>query len=435
MEQQTIDMLMNLMANIGGALGGKGSWQEAVGSVAKSHIQSRNFAAMIQQLRKGFPPGMSMKVDGSSPDGKISFTGPADTVTENQHLPGFSSDVGTVNPFVEARPGSMGLSSVGGVVSPIPTPNPTIPTGSIGPAGGGFINPSMSPLNISGANLEGLTPENITAALQIMHGQQQIGLQGEELGIRKADLAMRQEDQPFDLLVKLAQVQHNQALSRKLAQGEPLDQPYPVSVPGVGPVTQRQWEHIPDKDRAYALYAFQASKLGPDAKLMSRAEWETYTPTDHIKMLKQMQIDPTLLNMEIKLRSAGATNINVGVEKAKALGDLQGELFFGDPKWAGTLDTHMGSKEVAEATFNAGTTARQKAKVSGVKDKNALNEADNAAVAKEKTAAKASFIDDRIKAGGGVLVKDTVWDKDGKTAIWTVKWPSGTVQTIRYKIK
>ncbi len=431
MEPQTIDTLINLLGQMGGAVGGKGSWQEAAGGWASGRVKSRNYAAMLQKILSGMPPGAEMKA-GTGADGKFTVTMPTASLKNNQDLPGFSNGATeNMNPLVQNQP-----ASVGGVASPTPTPAPTMNAG-----GGGFVNPSLSPLNISGANLEGLTPAEITQALQLMEGQQRIGVASEDLNIRRADLVMRQEDQPVDLLTKLIQIQHINAQTKKLNQGEPLDKPYPVPIPGAGPggvplvVTQRQWEHIPDKDRAYALYAFQAKQLGSDAKLMSRAEWETYTPTDHIKMLKQMQVDPKLLDMEMKLRSAGATNINVGVEKAKALGELQGELFFSDPKWAGTLDTHMGSKEVTQSIFDAGSTARQKAKTSGVKDKKALNEADNTATVKAKASMKAGFIDDRIRAGGGILVKDTVWDKDGKTAIWTVKWPSGTVQTIRYKIK
>jgi hypothetical protein len=420
MEQATQDELVNLLASMGGALGGKGSWQEAAGGWAKGRVQSRNYAAMLQKLLAGMPAGTEMKA-GAGADGKMTFSIPTANVTENQHLPGFSSDVGNVNPFVEQRPGS-----VGGVVSPTPAPAPTAPA-----PGGGFVNPSSSlpstsGVNLAGLNLAGLTPENITQALQLQHSQQQIGLAGETLGINKGKFAMEQRSEPYDLMAKMAQVQHLQAQAKKLAQGEPLDRPYPVPVPGVGVVSQRQWEHIPDKDRSYALYAFQAKQLGSDAKIMSKSEWETYTPTDHIKMLRQMQVDPQLMDMEMKLRQAGATNIDLGIAKKQAMNKLEGESYFSDPKWTKDIESHMGTEDVKQKVFDASSSSKNK-------DKTVRAAENKKAESLTKFKETSSYIENKIKAGGGEII-DLKYSSDKRTLVWTVKWPSGATTTVKHDV-
>lgn len=418
MEQQTIDMLVNALSSMGGAMGGKGSWQEAAGNFAKSRMQSRNYAAMLQKILGGMPSGAELKAAAGA-NGKTTITMPTASIQNNQDLPGFSSDVGNMNPFIEQQP-----QSVGGVVSP--TPAPTSAPATTPTSGGGFVNPSMSPLNINaGANLEGLTPENITEALQLGQGQQHIGIAGEELGIRKADLAMRQESQPLERLLIAAQIRHATAQSTKLEAGEPLDQLYPVPVPGIGAVTQRQWEHIPEKDRAYSLYAYQAKILGfASDKIMSRSQWDDFTPTEHTRLLKQLQIDPQLMATELKLREASKTDINLGVEKKKEMNKLEGESYFVDPKnLTNDLAKHLNTEEVKNKIDDAEMSSRNR-------DKKLRAAENKAAGSIARFSEHAGFIENQIKAGGGEIV-NTKYSSDYRTLIWTVKWPSGTTSTIK----
>lgn len=412
-------MLVNLLATVGN-MGGKGSVGDTLGNFAKSRIQSKNYAAMLQKILGGMPPGAEMKA-AAGPDGKMTFTMPTASVTENQHLPGFSANAESNDAMSQilAGNGTMAPTTVGGVNTPAPVNNtgmnPANPVG--GNAGGGFVNPSSSPQNISGVNLaglnlEGLTPQEITQALQLQQGQQHInlsaegmGINRENLGISKADLAMRQEAKPLEQLMRAAQIRHLMAQSGHLESGgenktaEIKNYEYAKGQGFKG--TFDEWKNITEsasiKDYQYAVKNGYAGSF---------EKWKT------------------------DMAQAGATRIENKIQTKQEMNKLEGESYMADPKNLNNdLSKHLNSEEVKNEIFSAGSDAMLKAKGSGVKDKAALNEADRVGTSVAKFKANAGFIENQIKGGGGTIQSATV-SKDKRSITWTVKWPSGNTTTV-----
>lgn len=138
--------------------------------------------------------------------------------------------------------------------------------------------------------------------------------------------------------------------------------------------------------------------------------------TDHMKEFKKVKDEGYKGDFNtwlIAQKKAGATNISLETKLAekKAMSELSGQLYFNDPKW--TEDIH---KQVAE--FDKGLAWN-------------LPEKDRP-LARSKTIVKA--IEDKIVGGGGTI-QGVAMDKDNKTMIWTVKWPSGDTKTIKQAVR
>lgn len=104
------------------------------------------------------------------------------------------------------------------------------------------------------------------------------------------------------------------------------------------------------------------------------------------------------------------------VEEKKAFGEIEGQLYFKDPGWIDDLSKHMSSSGIETKIFAA-------------YDKNNPS-AEPLARAKESV----KFIESKISAGGG-KVQEVKFAEDGKTMIWTVRWPSGDVEEIKHAVR
>jgi len=60
------DLMVQLLLGTGSALGGKGSWQEALGGIIQKYKSSKEYKSMLQQLLSGLPQGASVKGDNQS---------------------------------------------------------------------------------------------------------------------------------------------------------------------------------------------------------------------------------------------------------------------------------------------------------------------------------------------------------------------------------
>lgn len=57
------DLLMYMLAGVGGSLGGKGSWQEALGGMTQQSMASKNMMQLLGKMLGGeLVPGSSMKM-------------------------------------------------------------------------------------------------------------------------------------------------------------------------------------------------------------------------------------------------------------------------------------------------------------------------------------------------------------------------------------
>ena len=174
-----------------------------------------------------------------------------------------------------------------------------------------------------------------------------------------------------------------------------------------------------------AIELAKLNELPPEAKVYNFAksaegggfkgsfdEWKN--STGHMKDYKKVLESPAYGKWLEKMATAGAVKVSLDtkLEEKKAMGGLAGQLYFKDPKWTTELDKHIN-------TFKEDDLWTVK------------NEKDRPlAIAKEKV----SFIEGKITAGGGAIQTVNL-EKDGKTMVWTVKWPSGDTETIKQAVK
>lgn len=245
--------------------------------------------------------------------------------------------------------------------------------------------------SLSGADLAGLTPEMISQALQFKMGAEQMGQQ--------------EYNDYINNLYKMGMLEAQTAPKAP----SPLDQPFPVEVPGLGQVTNRQWDSLPKEEQEYAIFYNQAKKLG-DEDIMTREEYRNLDPTDREQFLRSAMKDPALMEAAVQLAKAGATTIGEIAGREKAKGELKGQLYFKDPDWVDDLSKHMSSSAVRQKVIQSDNQDLERAKE------------------------VVSFIEDKILASGG-SIQDVKWAEDGKTMIWTVQWPSGDIEEVRRGIR
>ena len=124
-------------------------------------------------------------------------------------------------------------------------------------------------------------------------------------------------------------------------------------------------------------------------------------------------------NWMLEMAKAGAINLGGKLEEKKAMSELEGQLYFSNPKWTEDLNKQISNfvtKDLWEARDANGKLIEEK-------DRPLV-------IAKERV----KYIEGKIDAGSGIIQSVTM-DKDGKTMIWTVKWPSGDVKTIKQAVR
>jgi len=283
---------------------------------------------------------------------------------------------------------------------PVPTmPNLPAPAPVQQQAGRGLLNPSGSLPEISRSALAGLSPENISAALQGV-----LNIEG-----LNQDKLKTLIDKPY----KEALTIRNLAESARILQGEPLDRPYPIPVPGIGDVTVREWSNLPTEQKQYAAYK-NLEKLGEGVDLSYEEFLKEYDKTDREKFLRAAMGDEDLMSAAKDLAKSGATRISLGekLEEVKEKGKLAGQVYFSDPKWPDDLTKHMSSKPVRQKIADA---------------------PDAEGEAKARKDARIEYIESKIKTGGEIL--SIRYADDGRTMIWKVKWNSGDIEEVQYVVR
>lgn len=351
-------MLYYLLAGMGGKLGGKGSWQEALGAMTQQGIAAKSQKSLEEERME-----MVRKMLSGDPSTNIP-TGASVTY----------GDKGM----------TLKMPTVGAPEEPAASPAPAgVITDDIRKQ---YINPLPSPLDTSSASLAGLTPQDVSRALT---GAVSVESLRQTMLNRRAEIA-------------------------KL-YGGPLEQLYPIQVPGVGQVTHRQWTNLPAEEKEYAIYANAAKNLG-DTDIMSREDWKMTEPTERERFIRAAMKDPKLMEAAKEVAEAGAMRLTLGdkLEEVKAKAGLKGQLYFKDPKWTSDVEKHISSEDVQNELIQY--------------------EPGSAEMIDAKARQKIKFIEDKISAGGGKIMK-VKWAADGKTMIWTVRWPSGDTEAVRYAVR
>ena len=140
-------------------------------------------------------------------------------------------------------------------------------------------------------------------------------------------------------------------------------------------------------------------------------EFQTDSRTTHEKDYDRAVKDGytgTFNEWMLEMRKAGATRITLGekLEEKKAVSELQGQLYFQDPKWVDDVSKYISDKAVRSRILTSDDPNAERREVG-------------------------RYIDRKIEAGGGTI-QSVKWSEDGRTAVWTVQWEDGTVGTVRY---
>jgi len=267
------------------------------------------------------------------------------------------------------------------------------------------------------ASVAFLTPENIAAVAGLRQRQEHLKQEafkdlvdsmykGEQLGLHKrtTDIEERYKNKLIEQIE--ANLKAKAGIGAGVGAGiKPLDQPF------LGKLTLRQFNALPESAREYLLAKKGAEVLG-DTDFMTKREWEEIKPNERVKFLEELSKRPELVELQERLSKAGAP-VNVienAVNKELALSEIEGQKYFNKPGWADDVNKYLASEEVQDKIFTS-------------------KEPD-----KTKAIETVGYIESKIKAGGGEIV-NVKWDDDGKTMVWTVKWPSGNTSTIRRAVK
>lgn len=144
------NLLLYYLSGMGKALSPEGSVGEALGGMTQQHIQSRNYMKMLQSLLSGMPAGSKLTGDRDN----IMFKVP-------------TSAAGGTAPEATPQTGLQTTPKIGEL--------PSEQRSAMYAGGMNLLNPSPSLPDVSGADLAGLTPKEISQALQFKMGYEQLG--------------------------------------------------------------------------------------------------------------------------------------------------------------------------------------------------------------------------------------------------------------------
>lgn len=306
-----------------------------------------------------------------------------------------------------------------GLAAPLGTPSELVQMGQGNiPQGGTVTTPNPFVSGQSGSSLTpsdmvGLSSQDINAALGAKHNQDQLALQRDQLTNKSAQDLM-------DMKYKIISLAGDQAYKSKLMENLDSEiaaraKDYPLGDTGVmGSASdyiayqKLLKENNPNEVK---LFEYARDKQGYTGSFM---DFKNSDKTGHqkdfdaaVKSGYKGDFNTWMLDMA----KAGAINLGGKLEEKKAMSELSGQLYFNDPKWINDLEKTT-EKYVSDNLWN-------------VKDP--------ATKTLETAKYKAKQIESQILAGGGT--SNAAWAADGKTMVWTVKWPSGDTKEIKVKLR
>ena len=358
-----------------GANTDKGFQMENVNAVTNQSIKSNSMMKLLQNALS--PDGSSVNADGKG----ITIKATNDSAMY-KNLIGADEGVGPSKVDESLRPAD---------------PATTQPTSALARVLAGM----------NSGNTTGLTPEQMMSGISMAQEQDKFSQKtyGEVVDRLRQD-RMANADIPYkEALTK-------QAIAATAENTPTVDITYGDKTMKVTPKDAIAWEKMkkettPNEVKLYEYAQGQGYKG-------SIVDFKNADQTGHKKDFDEAVksgYKGKFSNWMLEMAKAGAINLGTKVEEKKAMSELEGQLYFNNPKWSKDVDDQV-------ATFN--------------KDQAWLVPEKDRPLARSKVVVKS--IEDKITAGSGAI-QSVVMDKDNKTMIWTVKWPSGDVKIIKRAIK
>lgn len=307
--------------------------QQNIGAQSKVKAQNAYLKQLAEALR-GSAPQKSGTSTGSSASIKMGPTGltanvPIDRVLDDSDTAGLlgqllgdsfmGEDINKPAPLIQGQPQPQ---------QQLPSPDmlqQTMamlfrePTGTLNLHNqlmGQFLNPQTSPLNISNADLAGLSSADVSQAMHDVIGM-------ESLRQRALENTLGANAQVFEM-------QRPGKEDRKA-----LD--YPIPVYGLGTVSTDQWDKLDTDTKAYSAYRYLQGIQNPNESLMDFKEFKRINKDDQLGYLDALSKRPDLiaLKKDIARASAPSTSINVAdraeqTAKGTKVGGMKGEIERGD---------------------------------------------------------------------------------------------------------
>lgn len=242
--------------------------------------------------------------------------------------------------------------------------------------------------------MAGLTPENISQALQFKFAK-------EEMGQKKVtDL--------IDMIYKGALTDQALATAEK---NKPS-----ITIPGTDiKLTRDQyldWYKAANKDERTAAIKNYEYAQGKGYK-GSFEQFQDASRTSHQKDFEQAKAEGyegSFNEWMLSMAKAGAMNLGDLLEREGGKADVRAQKYFTDPEGlVADVDKYVDSEEVQNRLFQYSSDPRQREI--------------------ETVRAKEKFITGKIIASGGEIVDEKL---DGRTFVFTVKWKDGTTSEVRY---
>lgn len=391
MEPGTWNMLRQYLSGIGAGLN-PDPWVQNINKMTQKSVAAQSQAGLIdlyKQILAGKMPGAKANLSEKGmnltmPSGALGMGGGG-----AEGGIGADSNLDNIMKMLSGGGGEKPPGIISGSGMSIPTQQtPNVLTQTEQAGKGGFLdkllNPSDSQPGITPSDLAGLTPQDVSAALSGAMGMEQLR--------QKQIMSTFQMIQPSKV--------------------DPLEGEFPIQHPEAGPMTLRQWNALPSSEKEFSAYVNAAKELGAPSNELTRKFFSSLEPTEREQFIRSALDKPEIMKGAKELARSGATRISIGEKLAekKAFADIQGQLYFKDPDWVGDLSKHMSSKAVRSATVLSDDPGTTKAKE------------------------QVKFIESKISAGGGAI-QDVKFAEDGKTMIWTIKWPSGDIEEVKHAIR
>ena len=233
-----------------------------------------------------------------------------------------------------------------------------------------FLNPSDSPLgDISPSDLAGLTTQDIGSIVGFKLAREEL------VRKRAADVAG----------LPLVEAKTQLALAQAAKAGIPKDQ---------RTAAIKNYEFAQTQGFKGSFTDFKNATETTHKKDYDTAVEGGYTGTFHEWMLE--------------MAKAGAINLGEVVARKGALEDIEAVKYFTDPKGlTRDIDKFISSDDV----------------------QNQLIQLEGPEVDRKKAQLTENFITGKIASAGGVILDSKL---DGRTFVWTVKWPDGTTSEVRH---
>ena len=355
-------LFLQYLSGAGSAMSAGQPVGPALNQVTQQQISSRNYMKMLQKM---LGKGVEFKSDA---EGKATVIGELSKVLGMEEGEGQEQGTGTLE---NAPLGTSKQPSQGGLIS--------------------MLNPSSSPLgDFTASDLAGLTPKDISQALQFKFA-------GEELGDKRI----------------------NDIVDRELKRAQTIGITPSITIPGTDVKLTRKeyisWFTAANKDeRTAAIKNFEFAQTNKGGKFKGSFEqFQDNAKTTHMKNYIGAKDDGYVGSFNewmLTMAKAGAINLGDIVARKEATKDVSAKKYFTDPKGlVQDVDKFISSDEVQNELFQYSDTPQS--------------------LEREKVSRKEQFIEGKITSSGGTIVKARL---DGRTFVWEVKWPDGTVSEVKY---